>query len=85
MFKIPSLPVVSEKVNKDETLKEFSMKDIEKGKILGGGSFGTTFITKFNGKEVALKQLHGVTTKFQNLFKKRKLWVALCVKILSSF
>ena len=42
MFKIPSLPVVSEKVTKDETLKEFSMKDIENGKILGGGSFGTT-------------------------------------------
>ena len=29
MFKIPFLPVVSEKVNKDETLKEFSLKDIE--------------------------------------------------------
>ena len=40
MFKIPSLPFVSEKVNKDETLK-----DIEKGKVLGGGSFGT-FIRK---------------------------------------
>ena len=63
MFKIPSLPVVSEKVNKDETLKEFSMKDIEKGEVLGGGSFGTTFTAKFNG----------VTTKFQNFSKKRKL------------
>ena len=58
MLKLPSLPVASEKVNKDETLKEFSMKDIEKGEVLGGGSFGTTFIAKFNGKEVALKQLH---------------------------
>ena len=55
MFKIPSLPDVSEKVNKNETLKEFSMKDIEKGEVLGGGSFGTTFNAKFNGKEVALK------------------------------
>ena len=58
MFKIPSLPVVSEKVNKDVTLKEFSIKDIEKGEVLGGGSFGTIFIAKYNGKEVALKQLH---------------------------
>ena len=33
MFKIPALPAVSEKGNKDETLKEFSMKDIEKGKV----------------------------------------------------
>ena len=39
MFKIPSLLVVIEKVNKDETLKEFSMKGIEKGEVLGGGSF----------------------------------------------
>ena len=54
MFKIPSLPVVSEKVSKDETLKEFSLKDIENGEVLGGGSFGTTFTAKFNGKEVAL-------------------------------
>ena len=54
MFKIPFLPVVSEKVNKDETLKEFFIKDIEKGEVLGGGSLGTTFIAKFNGKEVAL-------------------------------
>ena len=73
MFKIPSLPVVSEKVNKDETLKEFSMKDIEKGEVLGRGSFGTTFIAKFNSKEVALKQLHARNDK-----------VALCMKILSA-
>ena len=71
MFKIPSLPVVSEKVNEDETLKEFSMKDIEKGEVLGGGSFGTTFIAKFNGKEVALKQLHARNDE-----------VVLCMKIL---
>ena len=34
------------------------MKDIEKGEVLGGSSFETTFIAKFNGKEVALKQLY---------------------------
>ena len=73
MFKIPSLPVVSEKVNKDETLKEFSMKDIEKSEVLGRGSFGTTFIAKCNSKEVALKQLHARNGK-----------VALFMKILSA-
>ena len=70
MFKIPSLPVVSEKVNKDETLKEFSIKDIEKGEVLGGDSFGTTVIAKFNGKKVALKQLHARSdevSKFQKI------------------
>ena len=49
MFKIPSLPVVSEKVNKDETLKEFSMKDIEKGKVLGDDS--TTKFQNFLKKQ----------------------------------
>ena len=58
MFKIPSLLVVREEVNKDETLKEFSIKDIEKWEVIGRGSFGTTFIAKFDGKEVALKQPH---------------------------
>ena len=72
MFKIPSLPVVSKKVNKDETLKEFSMKDIEKGECLGGGSFGTTFIAKFNGKEVALKQLHARNDEVPKFLKEAK-------------
>ena len=52
MFKIPSLLVVSEKVNKDEKLKEFSIKDIEKWGVIGAGSFGTTFIAKFDGKKL---------------------------------
>ena len=34
------------------------MKYIEKDEVLGGDSFGTTFIAKFNGKYVVLKQLH---------------------------
>ena len=58
MYKITSLPDVSENANKDETLKEFSTKDIEKREVLDGGSFGTTFVAKFNGKEFSLKQLH---------------------------
>ena len=77
MFKIPSLPVVSEKVNKDETLKEFSMKDIEKGEVLGGGSFGTTFIAKFNGKEVALKQLHARNDKVPKFLSEAKIFSCL--------
>ena len=73
MFKIPSLPVVSEKVNKDETLKELSIKDIEKGEVSGSGSFETTFITNFNGKEVVLKQLHARNDEVPTfLLKKRK-------------
>ena len=36
--------------------KEVSIKDIEKCEVIGGGSFGTTFIAKFNAKEVTLKQ-----------------------------
>ena len=77
MFKIPSLPFVSEKVNKDETLKEFSMKDIEKGEVLGGGSFGTTFIAKFNGKEVALKQLHARNDEVPKFLKEAKIMSCL--------
>ena len=73
MFKIPSLPFVSEKVNKDETLKEFSMKDIEKSEVLGGGSFGTTFIAKFNSKEVPLKQLHARNNEVTKFLKEAKI------------
>ena len=78
MFKIPSLPVANEKINKDETLKEFSMKDIEKSEVLGRGSFGTTFIAKFDSKEVALKQLHARNDKVPKFLSR----VALCMKIL---
>ena len=77
MFKIPSLPDVSEKVNKNETLKEFSMKDIEKGEVLGGGSFGTTFNAKFNGKEVALKQLHPRNDEVPKFLKEAKIMSCL--------
>ena len=77
MFKILSLPVGIEKVNKDETLKEFSIKDIEKGEVLGGGSFGTTFIAKYNGKEVALKQLHARNDKVPKFLKKPKVMSCL--------
>ena len=77
MFKITSLPVFSEKVNKDEILKEFSMKDIEKGEVLGGGSFGTTFIANFNGKEVALKQLHASNDEVPKFLKEAKIMSCL--------
>ena len=77
MFKIPSLPVVSEKVNKDETLKEFSIKDIEKSEVLGRGLFGTTFIAKFNGKEVALKQLRARNDKVPKFLKEAKIMSCL--------
>ena len=77
MFKNPSLPVVSDKVNKDETLKEFSMKDTEKEEILGCGSFGTTFIVKFNGKEVDLKKLHALNNKVSKFFKEEKIMSCL--------
>ena len=73
LFKIPSLPVVSGKVNKDETLKEFYIKDIEKGKVLDGGSFGATFIAKFNGKQVALKQLHARNDEVPKFLKEGKI------------
>ena len=77
MFKIPSLPVVCEKVNKDETLKEFSIKDIEKGVVLSGGSFGTTLIAKFNGKEIALKQLHARNDEVPKFLKEAKIMSCL--------
>ena len=77
MFKIPSLPVVSEKVNKDETLKEFSIKDIEKSEVSGRGLFRTTFIAKFNGKEVALKQLHACNDKVPKFLKQAKIMSCL--------
>ena len=54
------------------------MKDIEKEEVLDGGSFGTTFIAKFNGKEVALKQLHARNDKVPKFLSR----VALCMKIL---
>ena len=77
MFKIRSLPLVSEKVNKGETLKEFSVKDTEKGEVLGGGSFGTTFNAKFNGKEVALKQLHPRNDEVPKFLKEAKIMSCL--------
>ena len=85
MFKIPSLPVVSEKVNKDETLKEFSMKDIEKGEVLGGGSFGTNFIAKFNGKEVALKQLRARNDEVLKFLKEAKIMSCLMYENIVGF
>ena len=49
------------------------MKDIEKGEVSGSGSFETTFITNFNGKEVVLKQLHARNDEVPTfLLKKRK-------------
>ena len=76
MFKIPSVPVVSEEVNKDETLKEFSIKDIEKCEVIGGGSFGTAFIAKFNGKEVALK-LHARNDEVPKFLNEAKIMSCL--------
>ena len=49
------------------------MKDIEKGEALGGGSFGTTFIAKFNGMEVALKQLHARNDEVPKFLKGAKI------------
>ena len=85
MFKIPFLPVVSEKVIEDETLKEFSMKDIEKGEVLGGGSFGTTFIAKFNGKEFALKQLHARNDEVPKCLKEAKIMSCLMHENIADF
>ena len=85
MFKIPSLPFVSAKVNKDETLKEFSMTDIEKGEVLGGGSSGTTFIAKFDGKEVALKQLHARNDEVPKFLKEAKILSCLMHKNIVCF
>ena len=64
-------------MNKVETLKEFSIKDIEKGEVLGSGSFETTFIAN-----LFQSSCMRVTTKFQNFLKTRKVWVALYMKIL---
>ena len=77
MFKIPSLHDVSEKVNTDEKLKRFSIKDIEKGNALGGTSFGTTFIAKFIGKEVSLKQLHARNYEVLKFLKEAKIMSSL--------
>ena len=53
------------------------MKDIEKGEVLGGGSFGTTFIAKFNGMEVALKQLHARNDEVPKFLKEAKIMSCL--------
>ena len=53
------------------------MKDIEKSEILGGGSFGTTFIAKFNSKEVPLKQLHARNDKVPKFLKEAKIMSCL--------
>ena len=53
------------------------MKDIEKEEVLDGGSFGTTFIAKFNGKEVALKQLHARNDKVPKFLSEAKIFSCL--------
>ena len=53
------------------------MKEIEKGEVLVDGSFGTTFISKFNGKEAALKQLHARNDKIPKFPKEAKIMSCL--------
>ena len=61
------------------------MKDIEKEEVLDGGSFGTTFITKFNGKEVALKQLHARNDEVPKFLKEAKILSCLMHKNIVCF
>ena len=61
------------------------MKDIEKGEVLSGGSFGTTFITKFNGKEVALKQLHARNDEVPKFLKEAKIMSCLMHENIAGF
>ena len=81
MFKIPSLPDFADNIKKDDSIQEFSLNDVEKWEMLGAGSFGTTFLGKFKGKEVALKQLHASQNEVPKfyisglLFSHRKLQI----------